>query len=357
MKSHEAAVAWRLLELSWIPIGVICLVLALCLALTDFTVNLLGAIAVFGTAAVYGGFAYYNALSPRRGNPTIVFMLSSIAQAVLITGVMVPLTYIAAATALPLQDQALHAADLALGFDWRGYLYFVDERPALAALLAKAYAMIGSQILIVPLVLGALGRFRRLQCYVMALAITLIVTAAVSVLVPAMGLYAHLGLTQADHPNVTIPSYLDYLRDMPMLRDGSMRHLNLFALTGVVTFPSFHAASAVLYAWALWPIRWARPIVVVVNGAMLASTPIGGGHYLVDLIAGVALVVAAIAATRGIERAVAGGLLTTPAAADPLPVGSRIAPCAARKAPFRLRSPSPAPARWRRKLNPPPRPG
>ena len=72
-----------------------------------------------------------------------------------------------------------------------------------------------------------------------------------------------------------------------------------------MTFPSFHAASAVLYAWALWPVRWMRPIVVLAFGAMLAATPINGGHYLIDIIAGTAIAVLAIVAARRVGRVIA----------------------------------------------------
>jgi membrane-associated phospholipid phosphatase len=84
-----------------------------------------------------------------------------------------------------------------------------------------------------------------------------------------------------------------------------LRHLDLFGLGGIVTFPSFHAASAVLYAWALWPVRWMRPIVVLAFTAMLAATPINGGHYLIDIIAGTAIAILAIAAARRAGRLVA----------------------------------------------------
>jgi hypothetical protein len=67
-------------------------------------------------------------------------------------------------------------------------------------------------------------------------------------------------------------------------------------------------------------VRWLRPVVVVVNGAMLAATPINGGHYFVDVIAGIAIAVAAIAAARQIGHRLvrAGGEL--PAVAMPEPV-------------------------------------
>ena len=95
------------------------------------------------------------------------------------------------------------------------------------------------------------------------------------------------------------------MRDLPPTRDGVLRHLDLLGLGGIVTFPSFHAASAVLYFWALWPVRWFRPLVVLANGLMLAATPINGGHYFIDLFAGVAVAVLAIVAARRGRRIVA----------------------------------------------------
>ena len=304
MTRHEAVVAWRLFELTWILLAAVCAVFALSLALTDFSIDPLGVWALCGVVALYAGFAYYNAKAPHRGNPTIVFMLGSFAQTILITGVMTPITYVAAATALPMRDASLYAIDQALHLDWRSYFYFVHDRPLLIGLFARAYSMIGFQVLIVPLVLAAAGRFRRLQQYVLALILALLVTTVVSTAFPAMGLYYHLGLTPADHPNLFPASYYDYLRDMPAVRDGSLRHLNIFSLTGVLTFPSFHAATAVLYAWAVAPVRWVGPIAIVINAIMFFSTPIGGGHYFVDLIAGTAVTVVAIAAARLVDRLV-----------------------------------------------------
>jgi hypothetical protein len=319
MADKESLAAWRFFELNWLPIAGMCAVLAFCLAVTDFSIGFAGAGTIFSIAAIYAGFAYRSA--KKHGSPTVVFMLGSVAQGVLITGVMAPLTYIAASAALPLQDANLLAIDRALGLDWRGYLAFVDEHPLMSALLAKAYAMIGSQILIVPLLLAALGRFGRLQQYTLALTLTLMATTVVSIFVPAIGVYYELGLTAADHPNVVPGAYLDCSRDLPLVRDGVLRHLDLFKLAGIVTFPSFHAASAVLYGWALWPIRWARPVMVILNGAMLASTPVGGGHYFIDLIAGIAVTLLAIAAAGWIRRTIDAqvGVAAENAAAGAIP--------------------------------------
>lgn len=326
MTMPEAAIAWRVSELSWFLIAGMFVTLALCLMLTKFTIAPFGALVTIGLAAVYGGFAFYNATAANRGNATVVFMLGSVAQAILITGLMTPLSYVGQSAAFPLQDANLARLDQALGLDWRAYLAFVDERPALSVILAKCYAMIGSQILVVPLVLAAVGRFRRLQQYVLALAISLIVTTIVAMFVPALGAYQQFGLTAADHPNVIPMAFIESLTEIPAIRDGSIRHLDLFKLIGVLTFPSFHAATSVLYAWALWPVRWFGPVVMVINFGMLASTPIGGAHYFVDVFAGVSLALCAIAVARYADQRAAeriGGAPSQPAIAMAAPHSTR----------------------------------
>jgi membrane-associated phospholipid phosphatase len=72
-----------------------------------------------------------------------------------------------------------------------------------------------------------------------------------------------------------------------------------------VTFPSFHAASAVLFAWALWVVKWMRPVALLANGAMLAATPLNGGHYFIDVFAGAVIAVLAIIAARQISQMIA----------------------------------------------------
>ena len=91
----------------------------------------------------------------------------------------------------------------------------------------------------------------------------------------------------------------------PLIRDGSMRALDLGAMTGIVTFPSFHAASAAIYLWALWPVKLLRPDALIWRmSLMIAATPAVGGHYFIDVVAGLALAAASIAVAGRICRAV-----------------------------------------------------
>ncbi|MGH6727703.1 MAG: phosphatase PAP2 family protein, partial [Pseudolabrys sp.] len=189
------------------------------------------------------------------------------------------------------------ALDRALGIDWVAYFHFMLQWPALLPALSLGYAMIGWPVFGIPAVLGWTGRYRRLQQFTLAFALALIATTAISTLVPALGTYDQLGI-KVDPAVFTSGAYISSTHDMALIHNGTLRQLDIFHLVGIVTFPSFHACSAVLYLWGFWAVRWMRPIALLSNGVMLLATPIGGAHYFVDLFAGVAVAVLAIAAAK-----------------------------------------------------------
>ena len=71
-------------------------------------------------------------------------------------------------------------------------------------------------------------------------------------------------------------------------------------MEGIVRFPSFHTALAVIFTYAHRGIRWSFPPVAALNGVMLRSIPSEGGHYLVDMIAGGAVALVAIGLVRAV---------------------------------------------------------
>jgi hypothetical protein len=307
MNRPESAAAWRLFEFNWIPLGLVAAVGLACLVLSGFSVGFPGLVLCFGFVALYLGFAYYNVKAPHRRDPQVVFVLGSTGQIVLVTVLLTPLTYVAAAAGFPLQDANLLAIDRALGWDGRAYLAFINDHPLLADWLSYGYTMIRWPIFAIPVVLAAAHRYERVQNFTLALTLTLGVTTIVSAFVPALGIYSQPGVGAAEYPNLAPIAYFDSFRELPLVRDGSLRELDLFALKGLVTFPSFHAASAALYTWALWPVRWIRPFTLIANLGMLASCPVDGAHYMIDLVAGIAVTVAAIAVARWVGRWVLGG--------------------------------------------------
>lgn len=313
MKDLEAAATWAMFKLNWQIIAGCVIVFGMGFALTDFQVYYRSYLIVFTAAAIYGLVGYYNFKSPQRRNPRIFLPLTATAQITFVIVALMSCSYIAASANLPLRDEALLAYDRSLGFDFRRYLYFVNDRPWLVSVLGRGYGSINWQLPIIVIVLPLAGFGRRVAEFIFAFTLALLATIIISTAVPAIGVYGVLGLTGLDFPNIVegggpnhYPGgYADTLRVAPMLRDGTHRMLDFFDMTGVLTFPSFHAISAVLYTWTFWCIRWLRPFSLLVNGLMLLATPIGGGHFVVDVLAGVLIATASISAARCTSRVLA----------------------------------------------------
>ncbi|WP_316226185.1 phosphatase PAP2 family protein [Bradyrhizobium sp. SZCCHNS3052] len=296
--SEDAATAWAVFRFNWAVMTALWVLFGLCLIFTDFRIEPVGYIIVLSTSAIYGIIGYANARSARRAKPWMFSFLTGMAQTTLASTVLASLSYIATAANLPLQDANLLALDRALGFDFRDYLSFVNDRPWAVLSLAFGYRSISWTICIIVVALPLLGHYRRFAEFNLAISLTLALTCIITLFVPALGVYHALELPPSAYANLIPQAYFDTAREVPLVRDGTLRLLDTSHLAGIVTFPSFHAAAAVLDGWALWSLRWLRPFNVLIHGAMLLSTPIGGGHFLVDMIAGIAIATASICIAR-----------------------------------------------------------
>ena len=74
------------------------------------------------------------------------------------------------------------------------------------------------------------------------------------------------------------------------LRNGEMTRISLTQVNGLITFPSFHAALAIILIYASRGVKVLFPAFLVLNLLMLAATPTVGGHYFIDIIAGACVV-------------------------------------------------------------------
>ncbi|MBR1143272.1 phosphatase PAP2 family protein [Bradyrhizobium sp. AUGA SZCCT0431] len=306
MVNSNAFTAWRLFQLNWIPIAAMGAVVLLGGALCGFTMKPLALAVTLGIVAALALIAYLYAFAKGdQADPKLIFPLGAISQLLLIATIMGPLTYVAAVTNWPLQDRALLAIDRAMGMDPEMIARYVNDRDWLGALLVRSYTLIKIILLAIPLVLALTSRFVRLQVFVLAFSLTLIMTLLISTFTPAIGTYYGLNIDPAQFSSLDASMYQAQLRDMLALRDGSLRHLELLKITGIVSFPSFHAASAVLYIWALWPVRYVGGAAVVLNILMMASTPVIGAHYMIDVFGGVALAVIGICLAKYLVNIVA----------------------------------------------------
>jgi membrane-associated phospholipid phosphatase len=241
-----------------------------------------------------------------RPDPAIVYATELITQILLIGLVGGLLAYGAAASGLPYHDAELLAADRWLGFDLQWYLGFVDSRPWLAWLSFIAYNTMLWQAPIVFFVLLLTRHVERLQSFAASLAISLVITIAIFALFPALGWHGYL------FPDLSFVR--DFVPHLKEVRSGALRAIPVDDIRGIISFPSYHAAVAMLAVWALWPVRFIRWPTLMLNVLMIASTPIEGAHYFVDVIGG--LVVGACAVLVAVRMRDAIGRRWTGSARD-----------------------------------------
>jgi len=206
------------------------------------------------------------------------------------------LEYYLAATSAPLHDDLLIRIDHALGFDWLAVCNWTVAHPQLRTVLSAVYFNMNREAVGVLLV-TAIFYPARARRFTTALIISSLFTIPLLRIFPVAG--AFVGVKDVPAGCVTevalaAQAYMD-------LRTHTMSGVDVSALTGIVSFPSYHATSAVLLAYFLRGIRFVFPAALVFNGVMiLAALPIGG-HYLTDVLAGLVVAAATIYALERIE--------------------------------------------------------
>ena len=309
MIGHAAGLR-RLDGIIWALVAGVAVVALIAAAAGGFTIVLKSFAVPTGTGLLLltGAYFYRN----YRRDLNLASALESTAQVAIFAAVAAPLSYIAAASPLPLQDAAFDAIDRALGLDWKGLLAVMDRWPDLFQLMRVIYMSLTVQMTAVVLLLGFTGRLAWLRVYMLAFIFAAIATIALSALLPAEGAWLHFGLTA--NPAAMPVSHTSWPVFLG-LRDGSYRLLMAVGSEGIITFPSLHAALAVILIAAFWPVPIARWLGAGVNSLMVAATPVDGSHYFVDVFAGV--VVAALCLFAA--RMLVGRMITIPSA--PAPAG------------------------------------
>ena len=173
-----------------------------------------------------------------------------------------------------------------MGLDWAAYVHFVDDRPSLASWLNVGYAMIGWPLFAIPVVLAANRRYRRIEEFTFAFGVALAATTIISALVPAIGVYHEIGLDPASLKNIN-PAPISISCAICRRLARACCAISSFWGSAALLLSRVFTRRLPCCSLGLWTIRWLRPLALLVNAAMLAATPLNGGHYFIDLIGGV----------------------------------------------------------------------
>lgn len=200
------------------------------------------------------------------------------------------LSYLVVSVDQPLIDQQLSDWDRAIGFDWLAAVHWVAGHPFLERAFNFAYYSGLFQIGFIVLFLGLTARIGQLEEFIGLYIAGLLLAIVVSLFFPAAGPWVG-----APAPTPFDASVLSHF--LP-LRSGSLRAIDFSHPQGLISMPSAHAMLAIFLCYAMRGTGWLSGCVITLNGLMLASTPTVGGHYLVDVIAGILCAAVMIAISR-----------------------------------------------------------
>lgn len=221
----------------------------------------------------------------RNGVPQAISAITLLLTAWLILG---PLQYLAAAWNRPLVDAYLLRADAWLGVSWPAIDRWVAAHATTRHVLNLAYMSFLPQFVLVPLVLGWVNRSRLWQ-FVLQFQLTALCTVVLFGLWPAS--------TLARHGIHEWMSSADAMQQLFGVREGALRVLDLTQATGLISWPSFHTAGALLVVWSLRKTWFFWPIVLL-DGLLIAATVLLGIHYAVDALGGMSVVGLVVVSTE-----------------------------------------------------------
>ena len=199
--------------------------------------------------------------------------------------------YAAVALRFPYSDPWLTKADALMGVSVPALAVWTAAHPAIARLLALSYATFAPQLLLTLLLLAVLRERDRLWEYAFHFHFCLLISLVGFALWPAICAPEYL----------QFQSTLDVSRVVEQIRgfhDGTMTTIAFDDVEGLISFPSFHVAGAMIVSWAFRDYRWLFFPLSALNIVLVASTVMLGLHYVVDIFGGVAVFGLSLAAYR-----------------------------------------------------------
>ncbi len=239
-----------------------------------------------------------------RKDPPVAHLMRETAHLAAFTAAAAMLSYLAAGADRPLIDAALVAADRLMLFDWQSYVAFVNEREWLGRVSSLLYISTLPQVALAAILLPVLGMTERARELVLAVMIGALIAILVSAILPSAGALAHFRPDPEFYARSAPIVDLAYKDEFFRMRALEIPVLSLDGAKGLIAFPSYHVTLSVLIALAFrgrpflfWPL-------LALNTGVILTTPIDGGHHLVDGVAGAAVAVAALHIAVCIRRAI-----------------------------------------------------
>lgn len=211
-------------------------------------------------------------------------------------------------------DNIAKSSDLLMDLDWKIFgvyppfwIHKFQNIPALESFLIWSYKNI-KLMTSITFVLLLLKDIKLLKKYILAIFLAGIISFPIWISVPAI---SPVGMYVSDNLNIGVPKEIsDYIKSYPVTKRLAINSISMdmsYAVAqgkySITTFPSMHAAWAVVIAYFIFLI-W--PPLIIVAVPFLLGTVLGAiyiaQHYAVDILAGFLIAVLAIVITNYVER-------------------------------------------------------
>lgn len=274
--------------------------------LGHFSIDVMGYLKLaLMSAGLFAGAAFYSTLRP---DPRLAAMLFGAAFLCAFSASASILNYFLITVGGTPIDPLLVQADRMLGFDWYSTMVAMASYPLLNEVFFRVYNMVLPQMAILLVILAWTGRVEQVYRYCLAVGIGALIAIAFWGMFPSLGAKSLHTLPAWVEARLTLSVTTQYGRELLALMQNGPGYITPADLRGLIAFPSYHGVLAMLLIWFARPIRWLFWPYLVINSAVLISTPIQGGHHLVDVLA--ALPVTILSLLLAGERATISGKLS-----------------------------------------------
>ena len=197
--------------------------------------------------------------------------------------VVTPAQYLAVALNRPLVDPWLARADALMGISVPAAVEWTRTHPHVTSILQLSYYSLAPQFVAPIVVLGLYYRERQaLWEYTFNFHVCLAITLGGLALFPAACAFTYYGFD-------SLIDQSRFIQHFNAVRSGTFTTLQLRELEGLITFPSFHVAGALMVTWAFRRHRVLFVGFAVLNSLLIASTVLLGPHYAIDILASLAV--------------------------------------------------------------------
>lgn len=202
--------------------------------------------------------------------------------------------YVLTSLNLPLWDQHFAAADALIGINHVELREGIAQNEFVSKFLLHAYTKTYLQLYLGIALLVLSDRRERLADTLSVVALGAVATLVFSTLMPAAGTYPYFHMSSLTSGYLTGFDTGAYYDTYTALRSGAINTFPTGNWHGIVTFPSFHVIYSLTGLYAVAHIRPLAIISALFSVAVAVSAVPVGGHYLIDIVGGVAIWCAAV---------------------------------------------------------------